>query len=62
MICQQLDSHLATIDGYENVPTNNEGALLQALARQPVSVAIEAQGRDFQLYISVSEFLATGPV
>lgn len=29
-----------TIDGYEDVPKNDEGALKQAAAAQPVAVAI----------------------
>lgn len=43
-----------TIDGYEDVPANDEKALQKAVASQPVSVAIEAGGREFQLYVSVS--------
>lgn len=43
---------LVTIDGYEDVPLNDESALLKAVANQPVSVAIEAGGRDFQFYSS----------
>uniref|UniRef100_A0A0D9VAU3 Uncharacterized protein n=1 Tax=Leersia perrieri TaxID=77586 RepID=A0A0D9VAU3_9ORYZ len=39
-----------TISGYEDVPRNNEQALIKALAHQPVSVAIEASGRNFQFY------------
>jgi xylem cysteine proteinase len=39
-----------TISGYEDVPRNNEQALLKALAHQPLSVAIEASGRNFQFY------------
>ncbi|KAI4336256.1 hypothetical protein L6164_014802 [Bauhinia variegata] len=46
-----------SIDGHENVPANNEGALLKAVANQPVSVAIEAGGSDFQFY---SEGVFTG--
>ncbi|KAG0464996.1 hypothetical protein HPP92_019160 [Vanilla planifolia] len=41
---------LVTITGYEDVPENNEASLLKALSHQPVSVAIEASGRDFQFY------------
>ncbi|ONK70176.1 uncharacterized protein A4U43_C05F31050 [Asparagus officinalis] len=41
---------LVTISGYEDVPENSEVDLLKALAHQPVSVAIEASGRDFQFY------------
>ena len=42
--------HVVTIDGYEDVPQNDETALLKAVANQPVSVAIEADQRAFQLY------------
>ncbi|CAL4952046.1 unnamed protein product [Urochloa decumbens] len=41
---------VVTISGYEDVPRNNEQALIKALAHQPVSVAIEASGRSFQFY------------
>ncbi|XP_058070526.1 cysteine protease XCP1-like [Magnolia sinica] len=41
---------VVTISGYEDVPQNNEQSLLKALAHQPVSIAIEAAGRDFQFY------------
>lgn len=44
-----------TIDGYEDVPENDGEALKKAVANQPVSVAIEAGGRDFQLYSGVSQ-------
>ncbi|KAF8007399.1 hypothetical protein BT93_K1415 [Corymbia citriodora subsp. variegata] len=33
---------VAKIVGYEDVPTNNEGELLKAVAMQPVSVALDA--------------------
>ncbi|BBN19709.1 cysteine proteinase RD21 [Marchantia polymorpha subsp. ruderalis] len=46
------NAHVVTIDSYEDVPFNDEAALLKAVAQQPVSVAIEAAGRDFQLYTS----------
>ncbi|KAL4278752.1 hypothetical protein GQ457_03G003210 [Hibiscus cannabinus] len=45
-------AHVVTIDGYEDVPENDESSLKKAVAYQPVSVAIEAGGRDFQLYQS----------
>ncbi|GMI78753.1 xylem cysteine peptidase 1 [Hibiscus trionum] len=41
---------VVTISGYCDVPENDEQSLLKALAHQPVSVAIEASGRDFQFY------------
>ncbi|KAK3206979.1 hypothetical protein Dsin_021025 [Dipteronia sinensis] len=45
-------SHAAKITGYEDVPANNEAALLKAVTKQPVSVAIDAGGSDFQFYSS----------
>lgn len=42
-----------TIDSYEDVPVYDEKALQKAAANQPISVAIEAGGMDFQLYVSV---------
>lgn len=45
---------VVTINGYQDVPENDEQSLLKALAHQPVSVAIEASGRDFQFYSGVS--------
>ncbi|MED6170038.1 hypothetical protein PIB30_026890 [Stylosanthes scabra] len=45
-------SHAATITGYEDVPVNNEQALMNAVANQPVSVAIDASGSGFQFYKS----------
>ncbi|XP_022763814.1 cysteine protease XCP1-like [Durio zibethinus] len=41
---------VVTISGYHDVPENDEQSLLKALAHQPLSVAIEASGRDFQFY------------
>ncbi|MCO5590650.1 hypothetical protein L7F22_044623 [Adiantum nelumboides] len=41
---------IVTIDGFTDVPANNEEALLQAVSQQPVSAAIEASGKNFQLY------------
>jgi hypothetical protein len=51
----QKDIHVVTIDGYNDVPPNNGSYLLSIVAQQPVSVAIEASGRDFQLYSRVSK-------
>eukprot|EP00197_Chlamydomonas_leiostraca_P006203 CAMPEP_0202861608 /NCGR_PEP_ID=MMETSP1391-20130828/2947_1 /ASSEMBLY_ACC=CAM_ASM_000867 /TAXON_ID=1034604 /ORGANISM="Chlamydomonas leiostraca, Strain SAG 11-49" /LENGTH=497 /DNA_ID=CAMNT_0049541025 /DNA_START=70 /DNA_END=1563 /DNA_ORIENTATION=- len=42
---------VVTIDGYEDVPENSETALKKAVAHQPVSVAIEADQKAFQLYM-----------
>lgn len=41
---------VVSIDGYEDVPGSDEISLLKAVANQPVSVAIEADQREFQLY------------
>lgn len=43
-------NHVVTISGYERVPANNEKSLQSAVANQPVSVAIDASGYEFQLY------------
>ncbi|MED6107200.1 hypothetical protein PIB30_011770 [Stylosanthes scabra] len=43
---------VAKIKGFENVPSNNEKALLKAVAKQPVSVYIQAGGHDFRFYSS----------
>lgn len=51
------NSPAVSIDGYEKVPENDENALLMAVANQPVSVAIDAGGSDFQFY---SEGVFTG--
>lgn len=50
----QGESEVVTINGYHDVPQNSEDSLLKALANQPLSVAIEASGRDFQFYSGVS--------
>ncbi|KAI9391383.1 hypothetical protein POPTR_007G075100v4, partial [Populus trichocarpa] len=44
--------HAAKITGFEDVPANSEAALMKAVAKQPVSVAIDAGGSDFQFYSS----------
>ena len=50
--------NLVTIDGYQNVPPYNEDALMQAMANQPVSVALEGSGLDFQFYGGASSSYA----
>ena len=47
---QSMELYEKSIDGYEDVPQNDEKSLMKAVAHQPVSVAIEAGGREFQLY------------
>lgn len=53
----QKNAKVVTIDSYEDVPENDEKALMKAVAHQPVSVAIEASGSAFQFYQSVCIFL-----
>ncbi|GMP48482.1 hypothetical protein CsSME_00015816 [Camellia sinensis var. sinensis] len=48
------NAHVVSIEGYEDVPENDEKSLKKAVSYQPVSVAIEAGGRAFQLYESNS--------
>lgn len=43
-------SEVVSISGYHDVPQNNADSFLKALAHQPLSIAIEASGRDFQFY------------
>lgn len=40
------------------MPENDENSLKKAVANQPVSVAIEAGGRAFQLYDSVVDCIS----
>ncbi|KAL6505466.1 hypothetical protein OROHE_022845 [Orobanche hederae] len=53
----KMNVPVVKIDGYENVPKNDENALMKAVANQPVSVAIDAGGSDMQFY---SEGVFTG--
>ena len=48
-----MKNTVVSIDGYQDVPASNGDALLQALANQPLSVGIDASGRNFQLYKGV---------
>ncbi|CAA0818076.1 KDEL-tailed cysteine endopeptidase CEP1 [Striga hermonthica] len=54
---EKMKSPAVTIDGHEDVPENDEDALMKAVANQPVSVAIDAGGYGFQFY---SEGVFTG--
>lgn len=53
----KLNGPVVIIDDYEMVPEKDEKALMKAVANQPVSIAIDAGGKDFQLY---SEGVFTG--
>lgn len=46
---------MVIIDDYEMVPEKDEKALMKAVANQPVSIAIDASGKDFQLYSEVTK-------
>jgi C1A family cysteine protease len=43
---------VATLQSYTDVPANSDDALMNAIAQQPVSVAVEADQNSFQLYTS----------
>ncbi|GMH05505.1 hypothetical protein Nepgr_007345 [Nepenthes gracilis] len=47
---QKAALHAAAIGGYEDVPANDEAALLKAVAYQPVSVAVDGGDYNFQFY------------
>jgi hypothetical protein len=50
MLILQLKKRVVTIDGYSDIPSNQEDLLLQVVAQQPVSVGICGNARAFQLY------------
>ena len=50
--CVKTCSKVAKIGGYSNVAQKNEQALLAAIVKQPVSVAVEADQASFQHYKS----------
>ncbi|GKG31075.1 peptidase C1A, partial [Tanacetum coccineum] len=45
-----IGNQVVTIDGFEDVPESDEVALMKAVAHQPVSVAMDANGHDIQFY------------
>lgn len=47
---QKEKYQFVSISGYEKVPVNDEKSLKAAVANQPVSVAIDAEGNNFQFY------------
>lgn len=56
-----MNAPVVMIDGHENVPENDEYALMKAVAHQPVSVAIDASGSDLQFYSEVHICLNFNP-
>lgn len=46
----KLRLHVAQIDGFKDVPPGDEQELEKAVSQQPVSIAIEADAKSFQLY------------
>ncbi|CAM0942899.1 unnamed protein product [Alopecurus aequalis] len=48
--CKSRSNSAASIKSYEDVPANNEGALMAAVASQPVSVAVDGGDMTFQFY------------
>jgi C1A family cysteine protease len=48
--CKSGSNSAATIKGYEDVPANDEAALMKAVANQPVSVAVDGGDMTFQFY------------
>ena len=53
LVWQEGEDKTITIDDYVDVESYSEEALMAAVAKQPVSVAIEASAWDFQLYSEV---------
>nr|P10056.2 RecName: Full=Caricain; AltName: Full=Papaya peptidase A; AltName: Full=Papaya proteinase III; Short=PPIII; AltName: Full=Papaya proteinase omega; Flags: Precursor [Carica papaya]CAA46862.1 proteinase omega [Carica papaya] len=47
---KQVGGPIVKTSGVGRVQPNNEGNLLNAIAKQPVSVVVESKGRPFQLY------------
>ncbi|KAF7100779.1 hypothetical protein CFC21_102249 [Triticum aestivum] len=48
--CKSGSKGAATIKSYEDVPANNEGALMAAVVNQPISVAVDGGDMTFQFY------------
>ncbi|CAD6247240.1 unnamed protein product [Miscanthus lutarioriparius] len=48
--CKSGSNSATTINGYEDVPANDEAALMKAVANQPVSVAVDGGDMAFQFY------------
>lgn len=56
---KQASNHAAKITGHEDVPANSEKSLLKAVAKQLVSVAIDAGGLAFQFCSGAGVFAGT---
>ncbi|VVB11940.1 unnamed protein product [Arabis nemorensis] len=50
--CNDIENNRVTIDVYEDVPPNDEISLQNAVAHQPVSVAVDKSSQEFMLYQS----------
>ena len=48
----RASQHAAKIGGLVNLPPNDESALLNAVAQQPVSAFVDSSGKEFQFYSS----------
>lgn len=55
LVClsQGNSNTIVKIDGYEDVPPNDEISLQKAVAHQPVSVGVDRKSQEFMLYKSV---------
>lgn len=49
--CEECDT-VVNITGYQDITSNDEKALKRVVSQQPVSVAIQANSRSFQMYSS----------
>jgi hypothetical protein len=55
------NSHVVNINEYEYVPNNDDNELKKDTKNQPLIVAIEVGGRDFQFYTSGVFMRTRGP-
>ena len=52
-ICDKNDCEsVVKVKSYKDVTPNNEKSLMRAVTQQPISIAIQANKRSFQLYKS----------
>lgn len=57
----QLKDVAATVRGLGVLPPNNEYVLMQAAARQPISVAVDSSDRSWRYYKKVSIYISNIP-